>query len=109
MLLRQSVVYDFSLRGGDVSAQVQLDVPDQPLRQVVLELDPTLQLVSARVGNRSVPWSTTASVKGGSNRVVLDIPEPIQGASQSLRLGALAPLITDKPWRLPRIRGLICE
>ena len=104
MLLRQSVVYDFSLRGVDVSAQVQLDVPEQPLRQVVLALDPELQLVSARAGNRAVPWSTAASVKGGSNRVVLEMPEPIQGASQTLRLGALAPLTTDKPWRLPRIR-----
>ena len=47
MLLRQSLVYDFSLRGVDLSAQVQLDVPEQPLRQIALDLDPELQFVSA--------------------------------------------------------------
>jgi hypothetical protein len=104
MLLRQSMVYDFSLRGVDVSMQVQLDVPERPLRQIFLTLDPELQFVSARMGSRAVPWSVAAPLQGGANRVVLEMPEPIQGSDQSLRLAALAPLSTDKPWRLPKIR-----
>jgi hypothetical protein len=106
-VLRQSSLYDFSLRGIDVSAQWTLDVRDQPLRQLVVALDPELQLVSARLGNRPLPWSATAAPGHGANLTVLEMPEPIQGTGQTLRLAALAPLPSlsvGRSWRLPRIR-----
>jgi hypothetical protein len=37
-------------------------------------------------------------------RVVLELPEPIQGTGRVLSLGAVAPLRTDARWNLPSIR-----
>ena len=103
--VRQSLVYDFSLQGVEVSAQLQLDVHKQPLRQVTLALDPELQLVTARYGNSPVPWSTTSPEDNGqAARVVLELPEPIQGTGRVLRLGAFAPLKIGSRWKLPGIR-----
>ena len=56
-LLRESRTYDFSLRGVDVSAQWRIQVLNEPLQQVNVVLDPGLQLISARLGDVSIPWS----------------------------------------------------
>ncbi len=84
--LRESLTYDFSLRGTDLAAQLTLDVPNVPLRQVVLELDPGLRLLTARSGEQPVTWSSALPREGSpKHRVVLDLPEPIQGTGCSGR------------------------
>ena len=102
--VRHSLVYDFSERGVEVSAQLLLDAHREPLRRLSLTLDPELQLVTALCGERSVPWSVTSDGPDQATQVVLEFPEPIQGMGQKLQLGALAPLVMGRPWRLPRIR-----
>jgi hypothetical protein len=103
--LRQTLAYEFSLRGVELSAQWTLDVPGVPLRQVAVDLDPSLQLVATRYGGLPVAWSAVGTAgPGGSNRVVFELPEPIQGSGRVLRLGAIAPVVLGSRWRLPAIR-----
>ena len=104
ILLRQSLAYDFTLYGVEVSARLQLDVHNEPLERAVLLLDPELQLVTARLGDVEVPWSVEPGSEDEPTRVVLLLPEPIQGTGRVLRLGARAPLKVDQPWQLPAIR-----
>ena len=104
-LLRQATTYDFSLRGLEVSAQWRLQVHNQPLPQVTVLLDPGLQLVSARYGDASLPWSAAPLADGQGTRVVLTLPEPIRDDERLLRLRAIGPSVLDRPWRLPRIRA----
>ena len=103
-LLRQKVQYQLSPHGVEVSTELRLDVHGDPLRQVVLSMDPQLQLATARYGDLPVDWSVTSDPDGGATRLVLDLPEAIQGAGRVLYLEALAPLKTDQRWRLPAIR-----
>ena len=110
VVVRQATVYDFSLRGIDVSSRLNIETDGEPVRQVALTLDGGLQLIDAQYGEASVPWSV-ASDNGpaGSNgstgsQVVLWLPEPIEGAGRVLRLSASAPLQTDHQLQLPRIR-----
>ncbi len=104
--LREARTYEFSPRGIDVSVQWTLDVPNVPLRQIALTLDPGLQLTAVRYGDAAVKWSvTSAAADGGKPRVVLDLPEPIRGSSRVVRLAAMAPLELGRRGRLPSIRA----
>ncbi len=110
-LVRESLSYDFSRQGVSVSAKLKLLAADEPVGQVVVALDPELQLVSAQCGNTPILWSPLADqplAEGDDdvNRVSLELPEPLQNDTCVLHLRAFAPLVIDRPWRLPRIR---CE
>lgn len=104
-LLRESSVYDLSIHGLEVSSQWRIQAHNEPLRQVTLLLDPGLQLATAYCGDHPVPWTLAAAPADGQPaRIVLALPEPIQDGERVLRLGAVAPLVLDHSWRLPRIR-----
>ncbi len=100
---RQSMVYDVSLRGVEISAQLKLEAYDEPLRQATFRLDPQVRLVAALCGDVPAPWSVESPPGSPMTRVVVTLPEPIRGGAGMLRLRALAPLATGEPWRLPRI------
>ncbi len=53
-LLRESVVYDFSPHGVDVTVRLNLEVQHEPLQQITLALDGELQLVGAQYGDLPV-------------------------------------------------------
>ena len=104
VLLRQSTIYDFSLKGLEVSAQLNLEVHNGSLSQISVELDPQLQLVGALYGEQPVPWLRQPGPNGRSSTLVLNLPEPATGTGRVLRLRALGPLVMDRSWRLPSIR-----
>ncbi len=110
-LLRESRTYDCSLRGLEVSAQWKLQAHNEPLERVTVLLDPGLRLVSARLGESMIPWSTASAADGGSTQIELRLPEPIRDAERVIRLGAIGPVVLDRKWRLPRIRckGLLWQ
>ncbi len=98
-LVRESLQYHFSPRGLTLKARLELEVHGEPLREVTLAVDHPLQLVNA-------PGTLSVTTTNGNrvSRVVLTLPEPIRESPYVLKLEALAPLVTDRPWRLPRIR-----
>jgi hypothetical protein len=102
-LLRQSNTYELSPQALQLSAQWTLDVHDEPLGRLQLSLEPELRLVMARLGDREIPWSVTTDGESGVSSVVLQLPELLEGTGRILQLQAIAPLATDRPWRLPRI------
>ncbi|HEV2971624.1 MAG TPA: hypothetical protein VGY55_16730 [Pirellulales bacterium] len=133
-LVRQNLIYDFSPRGLQLSADLKLDVLGEPIRQIPLDLDSSLTLVTARYGDAEIPWSeeTTPETDHGllqlafervqfvlddlgllnplrarHRRVVLQLPEPLRGAGRTVRLGAVAPLPSGG--RLPSIQPATSE
>ncbi|MHB9045984.1 MAG: hypothetical protein ACYC35_08595 [Pirellulales bacterium] len=103
-LVRQSLTYDFSPRGVEVSAELRLDSHNAPLGQVAVVVDSPLRLVAARYGESPVPWSAVPSADGRTSRIVLELPGSVEGSAGVLRLGAVTPLVTGQRWRLPGIR-----
>jgi len=104
-VLRETVVYDVSPRGVDVTATWKLDVQGAPLKQLRVTLDPGLQLVSARLGETDVPWSAGPRADGEPTTLFLTLPEPLSGADRSLRLAAIGPLELGAQCGLPRMRA----
>jgi hypothetical protein len=103
-LLRQAVTYEVSTRGINVAAQLKLDIHGEPLERIAIDLDPDLRLVNARYGEQDIPWAATADVESRMTHAVLQLPEPIAGTGRVLQLSAIAPLVTDRQWRLPSLR-----
>ncbi|QGJ71556.1 Hypothetical protein PBC10988_32630 [Planctomycetales bacterium 10988] len=114
---KQTLTYDFSQRGLEVSCQLEVESLNQPRQQIELHLDPSLRLIAARYDDESLEWlplstepiaeqteEETANSQPTPTRVLLQLPEPISGGSHLISLKALAPLQLDQPWRLPRIR-----
>lgn len=106
-LLQESVTYRFSPGGLEVVAQLTLDVHHEPLRELRLNLDPGLRLVGAQYASEEISWSEAPS--GGDparqvGRVTLDFREPLLGPGRRLTVTALAPLVMDQDWELPRVR-----
>lgn len=104
--VRETVTYDLAPRGVDVTAQWKLDVDGEPLRRLEVELEAGLRPVSVRYGDTGVAWSVVRAAKSDadSTRVALEFPEPILGADRVVRMAAVAPILADQAWRLPRIR-----
>ena len=103
-LVREVLAYDLSLHGLDLSAELQLDVHHEPLRELVIRLDPRLKLVKAQCGETAIPWSLLAPAgEDQGARILLALPEPLQGTGRVIRLGAVAPLELERRWRLPTI------
>jgi hypothetical protein len=110
--VRQATTYEFTPRGVDVAAQLTLDVPLVPLRQLTLELDPKLEIVAATMASPSTKsdpaklgWKKLPAAPGGKTRVALELPEPLQGQGRVIRVSAIAPVELGKRWRLPALRG----
>ncbi|HEV3416010.1 MAG TPA: hypothetical protein VG056_04335, partial [Pirellulales bacterium] len=133
-LVRQNLIYDFSPRGLQLSADLKLDVLGEPIRQIPLDLDWPLTLVTARYGDAEIPWSEEAVPETGlgllqfawarvqeildeldirvplsarHRRIVLQLPEPLRGAGRIVRLGAVAPL--PAIGRLPSVQPATSE
>ncbi len=87
----------------DLSAQWKIQVHNEPLEKISVLLDPGVQLVTARLGNTSLPWTIEPLTDNAGTRAVLSLPEPIQDTERILRLAALAPLTLDQSFRLPRM------
>jgi hypothetical protein len=107
-LLRTTTQYEFSARAVDVVSQWKLDVQHDPVRQIEFTLDPGLRLISARYGEVALSWNTRPTQEGtakeGTSHVVIELPEPVRGASRVIRLGAVAQLAMDERVTLPRIQ-----
>lgn len=101
---RQTMVYKFSPRGIELTAELELDVPSRGPRILALSLDTPLRLVRVQCGEQSLPWSSVVDATDRLARVTVDLPKATPGTVQTIRLGALAPLSLDEPWRLPRIQ-----
>lgn len=107
-LLQESVSYRFSPGGLELVAQLTLDVHHEPLRRLRLELDRGLRLVGAQYAGEEVSWSE--EIPPGerpateSRRVTLEFNEPLLGSGRRLTVTALAPLLAEREWELPRLR-----
>ncbi len=101
-LLRQTATYDFSPRGMDLVAELKLDVPHDPLKQLTVAVDSPLEITEASLGDAPVEFSQSPA-DDGVRRVTFYFAQPIKGFDRTLRLEALAPLTTDGQWKLPRI------
>ncbi len=101
VLLRQHATYRFSTEGIDVSVDLHLDIHNEPLDQLSISLDPTLQLVDAACDKTQLSWTEAESPD--TREVVLEFAEPISGIDCLVRLRALAGRATGTRQRLPGV------
>jgi len=104
--LGESVAYELTLQGLEIATQWRLASRGGPVDQFVLTLDNQTQLVAALQGDTPIPWSIQPSKDPGEpRRAVLTLPEPIREEPGNVLVKGLAPLVTQRLWRLPRLRA----
>lgn len=104
VLLRQSATYSLKPHGAELLAELRLDVPHRPLGQLLLAVDPGLQIVDVRHGDTALSWSRTeAAGESQQEQIAIEFPEPLSGFDRRLRVRAVAALRLDEEWRLPRL------
>jgi len=103
--VRQTVVYDLSPRGVEVTTKLGFDATDLPREPVTVAMDEPLELIAARWGDEPVAWTRISSPSRWPCRVRVEPPPGAASAARELRLDALAPLPRDRLVRLPRLRA----
>jgi hypothetical protein len=102
--VRQTVTYDVTARGLELTAQFTLDVAPPAVKTIEVLLDPDVRIVRARVGEQDMPWTVAKGSGDGPSRVELQLPEAMEGSGRSLRLAGVAPIQRDQSWRLPVVK-----
>lgn len=106
-IVRQSSVYDISLRGVELAVQLELDVRDQALRELKVQVPGPLRLVSARLGEERLSWTgAEGAASADDSTIMLHFDEPLLGTKRVVRLQAVAPLVVDQRQALPVCRPL---
>ena len=106
VLLRDNHAYRLVKNKINMSIDLGLSVYDAPLSQLVLSLDPELEIQSARLGNQPLlfrPMEPEADAKP-SRHVLLEFPGPIVGPNRTIQLTAVVPLVRGRLLKLPRVR-----
>ena len=104
--LKQAFAYNLAPGGLELTATLRFDILGQPLRQFQIVIDPELELISVRDGEKPVPWSVVNSGDAPLTRIVVEPESPLRGIGRELKLTALAPVRAGEKWRLPRV---LCE
>ncbi len=104
VLLREATKYDLSESGVAVSVELSLDIHYQPLREIVLDLDPEVQLTGAFVEDQRISWSVEPGEKNQRSRAVLQLKDALIGTGRLLRLEGLASSRLEEKLLLPTLR-----
>ncbi len=91
IMAHQSNRFKINEYGVEVEVEIRFDVPYQPLRQVLLDLDSNLRITAAESQGKAVPWSFESAARDAEEFLVIHFPEPVAGRGIAVRLTAFAP------------------
>ena len=95
--------YDLSLKGVVLTARLDLDVVEGPIRRLTLQADRDLQLISAKIGDGELGVSRSTGDEAGFESWTIDFLQPVPAGKYSIEIAAVAPLLLDKTWQLPKV------
>jgi len=111
VLASQSTTYDFTLRGLELAVKLNIEAHREPLLNVTLGLDPSLELIEVSTDGVSLPWIVVANHGDKTRQVSIGLPPSLQHGVKNMRLRAMVPLSMAGSWNLPRIllEGVVCR
>lgn len=101
ILVRSETLYGVRNEGLRYSCDLSLEVSQAPIREISLSTDADLEIYSITYGDILLPWKT--ETRDGAQRLVVTLPDSLQGAGRNLRLRGVAPIKTDQAWKLPQV------
>jgi len=100
---RQSLHYEASPRGWELTARLTFELGPRPRGQLKVKMDAGLQLLDARMGDSALNWSVLPAGEEQPREFVLDFPEAIAGGPRVVQLRAVAPLTLGQRQTLPAL------
>jgi hypothetical protein len=104
LLARQSQQYEIGPSGTVVAVRFGLEARNHELRQFRVRLEPGLRLMTVRMGNRRLAWSSRTLLDRSGDLVTITMPQPLAQSDGVLVLDALVSTVLGKSWRLPAMR-----
>ncbi len=102
VLVKEHHTYTVQRGAIDVEASLELDVLNQPLSQLTLSCDSSLELVSIRQGENRLAWTPLAESEG-ARRIAIELSPPLVGSADAIHVTAVAPWNGQGAWRLPKM------
>ena len=102
-LVKEQSAYTVQRGAIDLETSLDLDVLHRPLTDLVLACDKTLEIVSIRLGESSLPWSPLAD-DSSQQRITVRLAPPLQGKADPIRVSATAKWNGRAESVLPRIQ-----
>ncbi|MCU0958704.1 MAG: hypothetical protein MUF48_01245 [Pirellulaceae bacterium] len=87
-----------------VACDIDLDIHNQPLGELQLEADDTLQVTAVRLGNLDLDWQSLPGSDAAGQVIRIPFAERLTGTHSTLQVSAVAALQTQTSWRLPTLR-----
>lgn len=99
----QSTLYDVSLKGIELSCQLQIDAYNERLRSFVLRVDGGLQVTRVACGDLQLPFTVRKSPEG-ETELVAAFPESFAESRAVVQVKGLSPIELDARCTLPSVR-----
>jgi hypothetical protein len=103
VIVRESTTYTVLPSTLDLETTLTLDIPQKPLPRLLVHADTQLKLVSIRLGDQALSFSSSRE-DDQSTLVDVTLPEPLLGLNHALHITATADWDPRKPFRLPGLR-----
>lgn len=102
--VRQQARIDVGRQGIDLSTELEVAPIGGPLRRLSLRVDPSLQVVSAMMGDQPLPW--TIEGEGSERMLHLQFEPPLQEGGRKIHIEARAGEPGEAISPLPQLRPL---
>jgi hypothetical protein len=103
VIVREATTYTVLPSTLDLETTLTLDVPQKPLRRLLVQADTQLKLVSIRLGDQTLSFSPSRG-DDQSTLVEVTLPETLLGLNHALHITATTDWDPRKPFRLPGLR-----
>lgn len=102
--LREDLNYQMTDRGLEFLAKLELTNGVTPHRELAVALPNGVQLISATIEGREIPWRVAGRTPMGESKAIVELPDFTATRSLTVMLRAWQGLVIDKPWQLPKLR-----
>ncbi len=103
-LISEHLNYLVTDRGVEILAKLELSDATGLRRELGVALPSGIQLISATVDGRELPWRMAGTTQLGEAKAIVELPNNGDNRSVTVTLRAWQGLVLDKPWLLPKLR-----
>jgi hypothetical protein len=96
-------IYELSPKGAALSARIDFDVVDGPIRRLAVQADRDLQPIGAKMSGEKLAISQSSGDASRAGLWTIEFPQAIPIGKHSIEIAAVSPLVSDTSWRLPKI------
>ncbi|MBC8350987.1 MAG: hypothetical protein H8E66_03315 [Planctomycetes bacterium] len=101
--VRPNYDYRIGTTGLELRATFRIDVLRQPLRRLIVQVNPGLRLSTVHIDGEPISFVPNPAEPGQPNQFVLQPASSLLGGPHELIITSYSPIVLNKSWQLPRL------